>query len=644
MSAFYSMRWGFVFLVLLLLTASISAITVRRTGEAITGKPMQYMGLNVSIIGPPTLSLISPENKTYTTNISLLLNYTVSGEETVWYNLDKGTNITITSFRYFNTSEGSHTLYLYANNTLGETSRNVTFFVNVTDSAPVFGDINSSIFVCENHALSYFFNVTDLNGQILQLALTPTDPFYLDTIFTSGAITTTIELFSGIITEGDSTNSGNGWKIHEETIEVTDQLYSDTAYTNITAIRLNDAPVIATIGVQTVWTSGGNSTFYKQVGVTDEEDGNQSSGNLGFNISFLNSSYLFNITNNGIMNFTPNSSQVGVYNISVCVNDTGIDNPHANISALCGQDGSSITTCQNFSLTVTNENRAPTITSYYPGNLNLSVLGTDSLYFNISEYDPDGTIPDAYWYIDGIFQEYDSGSLVDEFTYSFGCGVSGAKKIKAEITDGLLNDSMEWNINVGGVGCPASVAGGGGGAFCKEKWVCGIWQVCQNTEKSLEAGLLSGEDYRIIKEQCIRNYWDDELCGVQTRACFDINLCNTAYSKQPRFQSCHYTEKPSCDDRIKNCHDGACELLIDCGGSCSPCPSCSDKIQNQGERGIDCGGPCPWKCPKEKPLLERIEILYLLIVITLILIIIIIIKIVKIIQHKKSIRGKNKNI
>jgi len=55
-----------------------------------------------------------------------------------------------------------------------------------------------------------------------------------------------------------------------------------------------------------------------------------------------------------------------------------------------------------------------------------------------------------------------------------------------------------------------------------------------------------------------------------------------------------YGAKPkvSCFDGIQNCHDGACEEGVDCGGPCKPCPSCSDGIQNQGEEGIDCGGPC----------------------------------------------------
>lgn len=52
---------------------------------------------------------------------------------------------------------------------------------------------------------------------------------------------------------------------------------------------------------------------------------------------------------------------------------------------------------------------------------------------------------------------------------------------------------------------------------------------------------------------------------------------------------------PTCSDGIKN--QG--ETGIDCGGPCQPCPpgaTCSDGIQNQGETGIDCGGPCQ-PCP-----------------------------------------------
>ncbi len=53
---------------------------------------------------------------------------------------------------------------------------------------------------------------------------------------------------------------------------------------------------------------------------------------------------------------------------------------------------------------------------------------------------------------------------------------------------------------------------------------------------------------------------------------------------------------PSCSDGIQN--QG--ETGVDCGGPCTPCFTCSDGIQNQGETGIDCGGPCP-ACPPPPP-------------------------------------------
>lgn len=52
---------------------------------------------------------------------------------------------------------------------------------------------------------------------------------------------------------------------------------------------------------------------------------------------------------------------------------------------------------------------------------------------------------------------------------------------------------------------------------------------------------------------------------------------------------------PSCSDGILN-QD---EEKTDCGGTiCSACPTCSDGIQNQGERHTDCGGPCQ-ACPPD---------------------------------------------
>jgi hypothetical protein len=54
---------------------------------------------------------------------------------------------------------------------------------------------------------------------------------------------------------------------------------------------------------------------------------------------------------------------------------------------------------------------------------------------------------------------------------------------------------------------------------------------------------------------------------------------------------------PTCEDGVQN----GDETGIDCGGSCSPCPTtptCEDGIQNGDETGIDCGGSCS-PCPDD---------------------------------------------
>lgn len=53
---------------------------------------------------------------------------------------------------------------------------------------------------------------------------------------------------------------------------------------------------------------------------------------------------------------------------------------------------------------------------------------------------------------------------------------------------------------------------------------------------------------------------------------------------------------PSCSDGIQNQGESG----VDCGGPCPACATCFDGIQNQGETGIDCGGPCA-PCPPPPP-------------------------------------------
>lgn len=583
--------------------------------------------------------IFSPRNETYyadnVTGPFPIQLYVSSDKEinTWWYTLRDVThgstveeNIIFTPNITFYAVKRLNQITVYANNSRGDVQSNsVFFYVSTPYSSPVLSSFPENMLVCESTSnFSYEFNATDLNEDPLFFSLTPSNPFYVDPAdWTAGGE----ELVEAKLVSTSLIKSHVG--VHNLQVGVTDGNLSDSKSTSIEVIEINNPPSVANIGAKTVWTHGDNSTFEYQVRVLDTEEGTEQQGDFTYNLTFLIGTPFFNISETGLMNVTPNESQIGVYNLRVCVTDNGIDNIHKNIS-LCGQTGGPLTSCRDFSLTVTNANRAPSIIFYAPTELNLTAMGTQRLYFNITKYDPDQTIPDAYWYVDDVLVQYNLGeNYTDNFQYVFGCDVSGLKKVKAEVTDGLLNSSIQWNITVKNVPCQSGGGGGGGGGACVEKWVCQEWSPCQELNYSFEFGSnISATDFLSIMLNCSAQGIPSENCGLQIRECIDLNNCTNKKMKvlsPKKIQSCYFTPNPTCFDGITNCHDGSCEILTDCGGPCSPCPTCSDKIRNQGEEGIDCGGPCPQECPPEFPL-KRVPIwAYLVIFIILLLLIIIII-------------------
>jgi hypothetical protein len=598
--------------------------------------------VDFEVITTGNITIISPfegetRNFNFGDNYTFDLNVTSSRPMSFWWYtlIDFSTNeIVYSNIPFlpnitFNAVAGSNLLVVYANDSGGNIfNDSVIFFAQLNNTSPIIHNISSDIYVCEGNYLTYLFNVSDAEGDVLSSDISPKNPFYSHFSDYVNLTYFQYEIFSGVLDKEDAGGVNAGFKIYEETVSVADEEYTDSAKINITAIEINNAPEIEAIGVHTIWATGDNSTFYYQTHVDDVEDGDETLGNLIFNISFSGEE-LFNISLQGIMNYTA-MGNVGVHNISVCTTDRGLASPYENIS-LCGQDGSSLTSCENFSLTITNENRAPVITGYYPLNKSFSVSGTDVLRFNVSEYDADGTVPDVYWYVGGVLKEYDTERLTNEFTYSFGCGVSGNYVFRVVATDGELNDSEEWNVSVRSVMCPVVTTGGGGGGgalYCTEKWGCGDFNQCTNLNSAYLSGKIDYESSEIIKKRCALLGHKEDNCGFQTRSCSDINKCGFNYSMPGILRECYYTENPDCFDGIKNCHDGLCEVLIDCGGPCESCPTCSDGIKNQGEEGIDCGGPCP--ICKEFPINQRlilsakVIILYVFLILLVLVLIIIV--------------------
>ena len=506
-------------------------------------------------------------------------------------------------------------------------SENLDVFVTIfSNDPPEILNITNEIYVCENTFLSYIFNVIDPDkvvdssgNLIVSVDISDKDPFYI-----TSSVLDDYTIESEIFSFGDLDKThveakrhfNDAWAVYPETITASDGFLSDAVNTEIIVLEVNNPPAF-NLGAQTLdlYTKGENSTFYYDLGAFLLANNEETpTSDLIFNLDFLSAvPPFFGINNQGIINFTGNDIYIlpgqnfTTYHLNLSVQDTGLidlrENMHPNMS-LCYSYGLSEDAqlwAQDFYLTITKENRAPNITSYYP-DLSLNVLGTDVLYFNMTAKDPDYTPLDVYWYVDSVEQAHISGfnsTDLSEFEYIFGCNLFGKHKVEVVVTDGLLNDSLQWNISLEEVPCPISLpgapGGGSGGFFCKEKWGCEEWNQCENVLKGIVSNELTKEYELLIKGRCdVFNYTEDN-CGFQTRNCSDANRCTTEESKPGIIRECYFTENPECTDGIKNCHNGACEVLIDCGGPCIPCKTCSDGIKNQGEEKIDCGGPCK-KC------------------------------------------------
>ncbi|MFO7710345.1 MAG: MopE-related protein [Candidatus Woesearchaeota archaeon] len=156
----------------------------------------------------------------------------------------------------------------------------------------------------------------------------------------------------------------------------------------------------------------------------------------------------------------------------------------------------------------------------------------------------------------------------------------------------------------------------------------GIDENCDGTDAACSTGSSgsgssgssssSGGGLPPCTENWVCSEWTTCTQGEKTRTCSDQNECGTVDDKPETSMTCE-----TCDDGIQNqgeegvdcggpcepCQQSTCddgiqnqgEEGVDCGGPCEPCqqPTCDDGIQNQGEEGVDCGGPCA-KCPEEQ--------------------------------------------
>lgn len=139
-----------IFFVCPFILAQDNEINATITGQATSSGA----SLTIVVQAAPIIELYRPVNGTYLTGQNISLNFSSFGSDFVWYNVDNGGNQSLNSNRTLSVSSGAHTLRIYANNSYGFVSKNVTFRVNNTILNIDYSEFNSS----ENTGSTDFFH------------------------------------------------------------------------------------------------------------------------------------------------------------------------------------------------------------------------------------------------------------------------------------------------------------------------------------------------------------------------------------------------------------------------------------------------------------------------------------------------------
>jgi hypothetical protein len=173
--------------------------------------------------------------------------------------------------------------------------------------------------------------------------------------------------------------------------------------------------------------------------------------------------------------------------------------------------------------------------------------------------------------------------------------------------------------------------------LCTEEWTCSDWGTCNGGSQARTCTDSNSCGTTATKPSetqsctvCAENWtctnWTACSSGNQTRTCTDSNSCGTENTKPSIIHSCT-EETPTASITTETTPQQTCTPNMQCGdwqecingnqirvctdaNQCNPnelastesqactvpiTANCSDKIKNQNETGVDCGGPCK-KC------------------------------------------------
>jgi hypothetical protein len=304
----------------------------------------------------------------------------------------------------------------------------------------------------------------------------------------------------------------------------------------------------------------------------------------------------FNVSLEGYVNFTPTNEDVGNFIILFTVDDgTGCSNSQSS---------------ENFSLEVINVNDAPYLIEPIP---NQSMGEGDTLYaFYLDDYFADPDNDDLTYSV--LVTSSAFTVTIDSFTSRVSITATACDSSDLAIFTATDPYSETASSNWVRIECTEEQqeeeesgtgegSGGGGGSGstrpCKSEYECYDFHKCNSSNVKVQKCVdINGCDDAVflvvpctyeVETVCNESWECSEwgVClpnGTQTRTCTDLNKCTLTEKMPDLVQKCEYIG--TCDDGIKNCHDGSCEEGIDCGGFCAACKSIEVPYPFEEEKSI----------------------------------------------------------
>jgi|GEM_PF-5143162 hypothetical protein len=281
-----------------------------------------------------------------------------------------------------------------------------SFLVEVSNEPPTLY-LGNMTFIEDNFSV-FYVNASDIDQLSFSATIIPNLTKF--NINATGAISFT----------PDNWDVGN----YTVNVSVSDGLVTVSDTASLEIVNVNDPPALEEIGKLNATQ---DEPFYYDVNASDDDIIH------GDVLSFYDNTTLFDINEStGVISFTPNNSDVGIYSINISVTD--------------GEEWD----FEEILFRVANINDPPNITQHYP-QYNPTINETQNFTFNVTAIDPDGDPLFYTWYLDGSKVADASGS---SWTYQSDYNSSGVHEVKAIVDDISLAAHVSWNITVLNVNRP----------------------------------------------------------------------------------------------------------------------------------------------------------------------------------------------